>query len=93
MLAFVSILALACGGGGSTEYEVVVSFNTEATQDDLDGTGAVLASYDEDVEYLIQESFPPTGRAFLETDVPDFCVTIEVELARSYVDGVTCEER
>ncbi|OGO50556.1 MAG: hypothetical protein A2148_02645 [Chloroflexi bacterium RBG_16_68_14] len=89
----VALAAVACDGSAD-KYEVVVRFNTSATQEDIEEVGDLLRSYDEDVEYLIQESFPPTGRAFLETDVPDFCRTVEAELeGRSYLDGVSCQER
>ena len=92
--AVLLVVGVACGGGGAPEFEVVVSFNTSATQDDIDEVGDLLRSYDKDLEFLIQESFPPTGRAFLSSDVANFCRTVEPELeAKSYVDDVTCEER
>lgn len=85
--------AISCGGG-ATGYEVVVPFNTSATQDDIDEVEALLRSYDDDLEFLIQESFPPTGRAFLETDAADFCPTVEAELeAKTYVQDVTCKKQ
>lgn len=87
-------IALAACGGGATGYEVVVGFNTSVQQDDLDEADALLRTYDEDLDFLIQESFPPVGRATLETDETDFCATIEPELeAKPYVDDVMCEER
>jgi hypothetical protein len=89
-------VARGCGseaGDAAIRYEVTVRFNTSVTQEDLDEVGAVLGTYDEEVEFLIQESFPPTGRAFLATAAPDFCPTIEAELeAKTYVDDVLCEE-
>jgi hypothetical protein len=73
-------------------YEVTVRFNTSATQDDLFETEGVLRTYDDGLEYVIMESFPPVGRASLATDVPDFCQTVEAELeAKSYVDEVSCQ--
>ncbi|MDZ4278432.1 MAG: hypothetical protein U1B78_04775 [Dehalococcoidia bacterium] len=87
------LTAVACGDG-ATEYEVTVLFNTSVTQEDLEEAGDVLRSYDEEVDFLIQESFPPTGRASLAPDVPNFCPTVEVELEpRPYIEGVMCEER
>lgn len=85
--------AMSCGGGETmTPFLVVVQFNTSVTQDDIDEVSALLRSYDDDLEFLIQESFPPIGRAFLETDAADFCPTVEAELeAKTYVRDVTCE--
>ena len=89
-------LTSGCGseaGDAVVRYEVTVRFNTSVTQGDLDEVDAILRSYDEDLEFLIQESFPPTGRAFLATDAPDFCPTIEADLeAKAYVEDVLCEE-
>jgi hypothetical protein len=77
---------------GAAQYEVTVQFNTAATQDDLSETEGLLRTYDDGVDYVIMESFPPVGRALLATDAPDFCQTVEAQLeAESYVDGVTCE--
>lgn len=101
-LAFVGavLLASVAGACGSeadeetTRYEVTVLFDTSVTQDDLDEVETVLRSYDEDMEYVIQESFPPIGRAFLTSDAADFCSTIEAELeAKPYVREVQCEEQ
>ena len=91
-----AVVAGGCGDGANDaaiRYEVTVRFNTSVTQDDLDEVDAILKSYDEDLEYLIQESFPPTGRAFLASDAPDFCPTVESELEpKTYVDEVLCGE-
>lgn len=77
--------------GGEALYEVTVQFNTSVMQDDIDDVGALLRAYDDDLEFLIMESFPPIGRALLATDAPDFCQTVEAELeAKSYVDDVSC---
>jgi hypothetical protein len=76
----------------AAQYEVTVQFNTSATQDDLSETEAVLKTYDDAVDYVVMESFPPVGRALLATEEPDFCQTVEAELeAASYIDGATCE--
>ncbi len=84
-------LSRASGDDGGARYEVTVRFNTSVTQGDIDEVGALLRSYDEDVEFIIMESFPPIGQAVLATDAPDFCGTIETELeAKSYVDDVSC---
>lgn len=77
--------------GEAAQYQVTLQFNTSATQDDLFETEELLRTYDDSLEYVIMESFPPVGRASLATDVPDFCQTVEAELeAKSYVDGVSC---
>lgn len=77
--------------GAAARYEVTVHFNASVTQDDIDEASALLRAYDDDLEFLIMESFPPIGRALLATNAPDFCRTVEAELeAKSYVDGVSC---
>jgi hypothetical protein len=75
----------------TARYEVTVQFNTTVTQDDLDEAGSLLRTFDDDVDFLIMEIFPPIGRAVLATDAPDFCRTVEAALeAKSYVDGASC---
>ncbi len=92
VLGVVAGVSSGCGaGGGAPEFEVSVQFAPEATQDDMDEAGAFLRTFDDDLEYLILEIFPPIGRAVLATDAPDFCHTVEAELgAKSYVDEVSC---
>lgn len=83
--------ATACGNG-ATQYEIAVEFNASVTQDDLDEVADLLRSFDDDVDFLILERFPPAGRAALATDAPDFCATLEPELAaKSYVESASCE--
>ena len=43
---------------GIGEYRVTVSFNEDAAQTDLDEIGELLAAYDEDADYVIQERAP-----------------------------------
>jgi hypothetical protein len=97
LLVVAGAVAAGCGeapGGEGTEYEGIVSFNTTVTQDDLDETASFLRRYDEDLDFLVQESFPPTGVARLRTEDADFCAAVEAELgAKSYVDRVTCGAR
>jgi hypothetical protein len=77
--------------GGEARYEVTVQLNTSVLQDDIDQVDTLLRAYDEHLDFLIMESFPPVGRALLATDAPDFCQTVEAELeAKSYVDDVSC---
>lgn len=94
VLLALAVVTMACNGGGATEYELTVGFNTSVTQDDINEVEAILRTYDDDLEFLIQESFPPTARAFLKTDAADFCPTVEAEVeAKSYVEDVLCQER
>ena len=73
------------------DYEVTVLFNDSVTQDDIDEAGALLRTYDDDLEFIIMEIFPPIGRAVLETDVADFCRTVTSDLeGESYVESAEC---
>ena len=73
------------------QYRVVVSYNTSVTQLDLDETAEFLRGFDADLEFLIQESWPPTGVANLQTDAPNFCDAIFDELAsQSYITDFSC---
>ncbi len=86
------LLSQASDGDSTAQYEVTAQFNSSVTQDDLGEVGALLRGYDEDVEFLVMEIFPPIGRAVLATDVPDFCRTVQAELeAESYVDSASCQ--
>jgi len=89
-------VAAACGdttGDAATEYEVAVSFNTSYVEDDIDQVADFLRGFDSGLEFLVQESFPPTGVARLRTDTPAFCPTVEDEIeAKSYVASVSCAE-
>jgi hypothetical protein len=77
--------------GGAARYEVTVRFNTSVTQDDIDEASALLRAYDDDLEFVIMESWPPIGRALLATSVADFCQAVEAKLkAKSYVDDASC---
>jgi hypothetical protein len=85
------VLALSGGGDGETAYEVNVQFTTAATQGDIDATDAILRAYDRNLSYLLQETFPPTGRATLHTGVAGFCDTVRAKLEASHgVGGATC---
>jgi hypothetical protein len=94
LVGFLALFAVAAScDDGATAYEVVVRFNTTVTQDDLDETAAILRAYDADLDFVVQESFPPTGVATLETDAADFCASVWAALeAKTYVDGATCRE-
>ena len=94
-VAIVSVVAgvlSACGSDDDARrFDVSVQFTTEATQDDIFDVGAFLRTFDDDLEYLILEIFPPIGRAVVTTEAADFCQTVEAELgAKNYVDDVSC---
>ena len=73
------------------KYEVSVQFTTEATQGDMDEAGAFLRTFDDELEFLILEIFPPIGRAVVTTEAAGFCQTVKAELgAKSYVGEVSC---
>ncbi len=92
VLGVVAGVSSGCGSGeDARRFDVSVQFTTEATQDDIFDVGAFLRTFDDDLEYLILEIFPPIGRAVVTTDAADFCETVETELgAKSYVDEVSC---
>ncbi len=75
----------------TARYEVTVQFNGSVTQQDIDEAGALLRTFDDDVDFLITEIFPPIGHAVLTTDATSFCPTVKAALeAKSYVDGASC---
>lgn len=92
VLGVVAGVSSGCGSGDDARrFDVSVQFTTEATQDDIFDVGAFLRTFDDDLEYLILEIFPPIGRAVVTTEAADFCQTVEAELgAKSYVDEVSC---
>jgi len=92
MFAVLALGALASScGDGAPAYDVRIVFNETVTQEDMDEVADLLESYDEDVDFLVQEIFPPIGVARVETDVSDFCAVITAELeGRSYISEVTC---
>ena len=92
VLGVVAGVSSGCGSGDDARrFDVSVQFTTEATQDDIFDAGAFLRTFDDDLEYLILEIFPPIGRAVVTTEAADFCQTVETELgAKSYVDEVSC---
>lgn len=94
LLVALGVGAGCSSGGGSTEYDVIVRFNETVTQANMDEVDAFLRVYDDDLEFLIQETFPPTGVARLKADDAEFCIAVEAGLgAKSYIDEVTCRER
>ena len=90
LMAF-ALLAVGSACENVTPQMVTVSFNTAVTQQDIDDATAFLKRYDDDLEFHIQESFPPIGSVVVETDDTRFCSKIEAKLeARPYVSDVTC---
>jgi hypothetical protein len=84
----------ACGNDddGPRQYEVTLRFNTSVTQEDMEEAQAILRAFDETLDFVVMESFPPIGRALLQTNASDFCSTVEEQVeAKSYVDGVSCQ--
>ena len=93
LLAVPAMLLLSACGDSAPKYDIAMTFSASVTREDLDEVDDLLRSYDEDVDFLVRESFPPVGVATVQTDVPDFCRTIEAELeGTTYIDDVTCEE-
>ncbi|MFB3093944.1 MAG: hypothetical protein ACE1ZN_06030 [Dehalococcoidia bacterium] len=75
----------------TARYEVTVQFNGSVTQQEIDEAGGLLRTFDDDVDFLIMEIFPPIGRAVVTTEAADFCQTVKAALeAKSYVDVVSC---
>ena len=78
-------------GDGDAHFQVTVQFNTSYTQEDIDEVDAFLHTYDENLEFIILEIFPPIGSVLLTLETSDECSTIEAQLeAESYVSDVTC---
>ncbi len=92
VLGIVAGISSGCGSGDDARrFDVSVQFTTEATQDDISDVGAFLRTFDDDLEFIILEIFPPIGQAIVTTEAADFCQTVETELgAKSYVDEVSC---
>ena len=97
LIAVTALAVLAACGSGSSgseppTYQVTVGFTEEVTQEDMDSVADFLRGYDEDLDFLIQEIFPPIGSARVATDVEGFCDTVVADLeARSYVRDAGCE--
>ena len=89
-LTAATAIAFACASS-PTKYHVIVHFNASVTQTDMDDVAGYLRDFDQGLDFLVQESFPPTGVATLRTNAKNFCATVEGELtSRSYIDGVDC---
>ncbi len=94
LVALAALALLACAGGGDDgdAYSVGVQFNETVQQEDIDEVEAILRGYDQDLEFVVLELFPPDGRATLVTDAPNFCPTVRAELeSLAYVESVSCQ--
>ncbi len=79
------------GGSGAAQYAVTVQFDGSVTQDDIDEADALLRTFDDDLDFLIMEIYPPVGRAVMTAEAADFCKAVETELeGKGYVDDVSC---
>ena len=57
----------------------------------MDEVGARIRDFDPNAEYVIQESFPPTGVANFGADTEDACLALAAEFeAESFVTSVSC---
>ncbi len=73
------------------QYTITIRFNETVQQDELDEVGAMIRDFDPDAEYVIQESFPPTGVANFNADTEDACLALTQELEEaSFVTSVSC---
>ncbi|MEX0786376.1 MAG: hypothetical protein WD939_07065 [Dehalococcoidia bacterium] len=81
------------GGPGAVTYTVVVTFDESVEQAGIDRTDEIVRSAGPDAEYVIQESFPPVGRASVTSGEDEVCSVLTEQLMD--VDGVgdvSCEE-
>jgi hypothetical protein len=93
LIVLAMLAGYACGGDGAPTYRIAVSFNETVTQANMDSVAEYLRGFDDDLDFLVQESFPPTGVAMLRTDAEDFCATVVAELeSRTYISSVNCRE-
>ena len=86
------VLALTGGDSrGDDHYRVTIQFDTSVTQEDIDEVAALLRTYDDNLEFVVMEIFPPIGSALLALEAPAECSTIEAQLeAKSYVANASC---
>ncbi len=77
--------------GVENQYTITIRFNETVSEDHLDEVGAMIRDFDPDAEYVIQESFPPTGVANFTADTVDACLALTQELEQaSFVTSVSC---
>ena len=90
-VAALALVACTGGGGNGDEYSVSIQFNDSVQQEDIAEVEDLLRGYDQDLDFVVLERFPPEGSATLVRDVPTFCPTVQAELeGRPYVESVSC---
>ncbi len=73
------------------QYTITIRFNETVSADHLDEVGARIRDFDPDAEYVIQESFPPTGVANFGAETEDVCLALVQGLeTESFVTSVSC---
>ena len=73
------------------QYTITIRFNETVDQDQLDEVGARIRDFDPDADYVIQESFPPTGVANFVAETEDVCLALVQGLeAETFVTSVAC---
>jgi hypothetical protein len=77
--------------GDTASFDVSIGFSETATQEQMDAAAAFLRGFDEDVDFLLLELFPPIGRGTVTTDDAGFCDAVRSEFeGEDYVRDVTC---
>ena len=90
-VAALALVACTGGGGNGDEYSVSIQFNDSVQQEDIAEVEGILRGYDQDVDFVVLERFPPAASATLVTDVSTFCSTVQAELeSLTYVESVSC---
>ena len=73
------------------EFTITIRFNESVDLDIIDEVGARIRDFDPNAEYVIQESFPPTGVANFNADTEDACLALAQGLeTESFVTSVSC---
>ncbi|HWQ27845.1 MAG TPA: hypothetical protein VNN12_02350 [Dehalococcoidia bacterium] len=96
LAAFGLLAAALLSGCGerAPAFDVTVAFNEQYTEGDIQETDAILRSYDDDIDVLIQESFPPVARTVIRSSLENFCEDLRSKLeVKPYVERVDCEEQ
>ncbi|HXF51592.1 MAG TPA: hypothetical protein VNM43_07920 [Dehalococcoidia bacterium] len=94
VLGALGALAVAGCREGVPSYDVTVAFNDRYTEAALQETDAILRSYDDDIDVLVQESFPPVARTVIQSSMENLCEDLRSQLERKpYIEQVDCEER
>jgi hypothetical protein len=93
-LGLVAVALLGSCGERAPAYDVTIAFNQQYTEAALQEVDAILRAYDDDIDVLVQESFPPVARTVIHSKVENFCDELRAQLeVKPYVERVDCEER